>query len=208
MQVNVISDTIQEFDGLRYYLCGLYFQRDGVRLHRVVWQSFNGREIPDGWHVHHADHDRSNNQPDNLRLITAAEHMRHHHEGKRTEMPPEASEAARAWHGSEKGRDWHKEHYEKHKHKLHAKASFTCEQCGSEFNAKKTGQNSFCSNKCKSAWRREKGLDDVVRACINCGKEFAINKYRTTKTCSRKCSGAVQSRTKIERNRRLLPNSS
>ena len=48
MQVSRISDTIQEFAGERFYLCGLYFQRKGNRLHREVWKYHRG-EIPKGF---------------------------------------------------------------------------------------------------------------------------------------------------------------
>ena len=46
-------------------------------LHRAVWEATFG-PIPDGLQVHHADGDKGNNDPANLRLLTAAEHSRHH----------------------------------------------------------------------------------------------------------------------------------
>lgn len=52
-----------------------------VAEHRFVYETFNG-PIPKGHHVHHKDHDPSNNDPDNLVLMTAAEHIKHHHIGK------------------------------------------------------------------------------------------------------------------------------
>ena len=52
MDVQVISSTVQRFNGVSYYLCGKYFQRRGVRLHRMVWEYHNGK-IPQGYHVHH-----------------------------------------------------------------------------------------------------------------------------------------------------------
>ena len=57
MDVQVISSTVQRFNGVSYYLCGKYFQRRGVRLHRMVWEYHNGK-IPQGYHVHHVDDDR------------------------------------------------------------------------------------------------------------------------------------------------------
>ena len=38
MKVEVLSETRQRFMGKTYYLCGKYFQRKGVRLHREVWR--------------------------------------------------------------------------------------------------------------------------------------------------------------------------
>ena len=68
MEVKVISNTVQKFNGESYYLCGQYFQRKGKRLHRTVWEFHNGT-IPKGYHVHHKDGNRSNNAIENLTLM-------------------------------------------------------------------------------------------------------------------------------------------
>ena len=68
MEVQRISTTAQRFDGVTYYLCGEYFQRKGRRLHRAVWEHHNGK-IPNGYHVHHKDGDRNNNDISNLELL-------------------------------------------------------------------------------------------------------------------------------------------
>jgi hypothetical protein len=39
-------------------------------LHRVIWQLANGT-IPDGYVVHHKDHDKTNNNISNLELVEA-----------------------------------------------------------------------------------------------------------------------------------------
>lgn len=77
MEIQKISETAQKFDGVTYYLCGTYFQRKGHRLHRVVWEYHNG-EIPDGYHIHHRDGDRSNNDISNLELLEGHEHLSGH----------------------------------------------------------------------------------------------------------------------------------
>ena len=83
--ITVISDTIQEFNGERFYLCGSYFQHHGMRLHRMIWEYYNG-PIPEGYHVHYIDKNRSNNEIENLALMTGAEHARlHMREEKRIE---------------------------------------------------------------------------------------------------------------------------
>lgn len=46
-------------------------------LHRDVYVDHHGT-IPDGWHVHHVDHDVDNNDPGNLAAIDPIEHARHH----------------------------------------------------------------------------------------------------------------------------------
>lgn len=196
MRPTVISDTIQEFLGLRYYLCGNYFQREGVRLHRVVWSRTHGREVPDGFHVHHDDEDRSNNDPDNLVLLPGPEHTSLHQTGHQRGVPAVAIEAAKAWHGSEQGLAWHREHYASTADQLQRDASFICEQCAAPFVAKARGSNRFCCNGCKSEWRRRSGLDDVDRVCAECSASFRINRYRKTVTCSRTCAAALSVRSR------------
>lgn len=50
----------------------------GRHVHRTVMESVIGRRLLRWEHVHHKDHCRSNNDPDNLELMTASEHGRHH----------------------------------------------------------------------------------------------------------------------------------
>lgn len=187
----VISPTIQEFRGVRYYLCGKYFRANGRSLHRDVW-AFNNdwRGVPAGFDVHHRDHVISHNWSDNLEAIPAPEHASHHHKGHRR-APVAATEAARAWHGSEAGRDWHRRHYTETGERLHAKADFTCQQCGIGFTATVNGQNKFCSNGCKSKHRKASGVDDEQRTCMVCGNGFVANRYARKSCCSRKCAGAL-----------------
>lgn len=44
-----------------------------IGLHRVVWALHNNSDIPVGMQIGHIDRVKSNNHPDNLRLVTAAE---------------------------------------------------------------------------------------------------------------------------------------
>ena len=111
MEVQRISDTVQKFNGESYYRCGQYYQRKGKRLHRTVWEYYNG-EIPCGYHIHHIDGDKNNNSIDNLTLVTASEHLSNHMSTEeRKELSREAIKKAikhaPAWHKSEEGRNWH-----------------------------------------------------------------------------------------------------
>lgn len=45
--------------------------------HRLIWERTHG-PIPEGWHVHHVNHDRTDNRLENLRLVLGREHNRHH----------------------------------------------------------------------------------------------------------------------------------
>lgn len=192
------------------YFDGLKFTRDDKtgyylnstirkRLHRYVWEYHNG-EIPKGYHVHHADHDKSNNDISNLVLVNPSEHASYHGDIRaETErekiienLDKNARPKASEWHRSEEGREWHKKLYEETKEKLHEKTELTCEQCGDTFEGIKRSR--FCSNKCKAKWRRDSGIDDEVRNCEYCGKEFTVNKYSKAKCCSRTCSNRLNPR--------------
>ena len=194
----VISGTIQEFKGVRFYLCGDYFQQNGKALHREVWAETHG-PVPEGFEVHHRDHDRSNNSLGNLELLEGTEHARLHannleNRRRALEQLPAARELAKEWHQSEEGRAWHKEHYSKMSDALHAREERTCEECGTLFLGLvgKPERNRFCSNKCKTKWRYKSGVDNEERTCQVCGKAFMINKYWATKTCSRSCGRQLQ----------------
>ncbi|MDW3782140.1 HNH endonuclease signature motif containing protein [Staphylococcus saprophyticus] len=199
------------------YFNGVKFTRDDKtgyylnstirkRMHRYVWEYYYG-EIPKGYQIHHLDHDKSNNDISNLQPMIHGEHAslhamkraKEHYDEMIENLNTNARPKANEWHKSSEGSEWHKKHYENTKDKLHSKYKFECEQCGNEFVGVNNGANRFCSNKCKSKWRRDNGLDDEIRECVYCGKSFAVNKYRNTRTCSRSC--ANRQRAKVRKNK-------
>lgn len=201
MDVIVISDTIQEFNGERYYLCGKYFQKKGKRLHRVVWEYHNG-PIPKGSHVHHKDEDRHNNQPSNLELLLSGKHLElhanspEHLEYAKNHMLNVMIPKAVEWHKSEEGLAWHKEHGKQSFDKIAKEREHVCTQCGTKFKNKTIqSETKFCSNKCKSKYRRDNKLDHIEKICPVCGETFSTSKYKGTLTCSRKC-GSISSAAK------------
>lgn len=186
------------FDGLSFRKdkkTGYYLNaKTHKRLHVYVWEYFNGK-VPKGYHVHHKDHDKTNNEIDNLTLLSASEHsalhskeqVEKHYQDMIKNLKDNAIPKASEWHGSKEGKEWHKRHYEKTKAALHKQGDFICENCGKPFTAEITGNNRFCSNNCKMAYRRKSGVDNETRECECCGKEFITNKYSKAKTCSRQC---------------------
>lgn len=195
MQVTEVSDTIQEFQGLRYYLCDRYFQKNGARLHVKVWETSNG-PTPDGWHIHHKDEDRSNNQLSNLEALPGPEHLALHMNTperkaqSREHMAKVAQPAACEWHGSDAGREWHSTHYWENIAPLReVMVDCVCEQCKQPYQLSKldAGKSIYCSNKCKSAARRASGVDNETRTCPICQKPFTVNRYSKSKTCSQAC---------------------
>ena len=186
-------------DGLKFRRdkrTGYYLNRKNqVRLHRYIWEKYNG-SIASGFHIHHIDCNKRNNNIENLAIIEKGEHERLHgsmltEEQKqklRENLMENAVPEASKWHGSKNGREWHRQHYEKMKDALYAKTIKVCEYCGKEYETINNGNNRFCSNNCKAAWRRESGVDDEIRKCAFCGKEFTANKYTHKKFCTRECA--------------------
>ncbi len=78
-QVEVIDDTHQKFNGVIYTSKNNGHYEKYISIHRVVWFYYHG-EIPEGnYHIHHIDHNKSNNDIFNLQLLTRKEHRRTHY---------------------------------------------------------------------------------------------------------------------------------
>ena len=173
----------------------VYFTANRLRLHQALWADENG-PIPPGFHIHHVDGDATNNDPENLEALPAAEHMALH---PRTDYDLEHLERIRsqaaAWHSTPEGIAWHREHGRK-TWESREPVERTCDQCGGKYVTRKAAGARFCSNACKAAWRRATGIDDEDRECAICGSSFSVNKYSSARACSRKCAGRLQSRTK------------
>ncbi len=50
----------------------------GKHEHRVIGELLAGRRLERWEHVHHKDENKHNNDPSNLEIMTASEHLRHH----------------------------------------------------------------------------------------------------------------------------------
>ena len=191
----------QTFDGIQFVLDEKtgYYKHSTLRkyLHRYVWEYYNGK-IPSGYEIHHIDFDKSNNDISNLQLLSHREHKKLHadllteqqREWRRQNLTKMARPKASEWHKSKDGRDWHSVHVKQQHESGQFKRELICTQCGTKYIGElhKIGGNSFCSNKCKSAYRRLHGLNNITKVCPICGKEFATDKYAPTMTCSRSCA--------------------
>lgn len=190
-----------EYNGCRFYpdqkgyWLGKPKGRDKpVRLHVYVWETERG-PIPDGYHVHHIDHNPDHNEIENLQLISKHEHLSYHSnlqdkEWARKNMMEKAIPAAVAWHKSEEGHEWHKEQWKiSIGPSVEEKVERVCQFCGNTYLVPKfcAEGSRFCSNNCKSAWRRKAGLDNCEVNCEICGKPFVKNKYSLAKFCSDEC---------------------
>lgn len=192
--------TVACVDGLKfrkdkktgYYLSSKKIGEKRKRLHVYIWESNNGT-IPAGYDVHHKDHDKNNNDIDNLELLERDYHRNLHkielsddERKRRSENVKEkAMPMAAKWHRSEDGREWHREHGRQVFATMQEK-EYVCGYCGKIFKSKHrygADQNTFCGNNCKAAYRRRSGADNVKKICECCGSEYEANKYVKTKYC-------------------------
>lgn len=185
----------QEHFGKRFYLdqkAGYWISTTcpKIRAHVWVWNHFNG-EVEKGSHIHHMDNNKSNNDISNLQKLLAKEYMRLH-------MTPERKEKSarwcafirpltKEWHASKEGHSWHKANGISGWEGCQER-SVSCEVCATQFSTKVYRQR-FCSNTCKSMFRRRIGIDNIVKTCIVCKIVFETNKYSGTVHCGRKCGG-------------------
>lgn len=61
---------------------GYYRLSDKRLLHRAIWEEYYGQKVPEGYVLHHIDHNPKNNSIKNLQLMTAEDHLTHHHKDK------------------------------------------------------------------------------------------------------------------------------
>lgn len=184
-----------------YYICSVKSTKNKNWLHQYIYEKEVGK-IPDGYHIHHIDGNKDNNDIANLKLLTPSEHAKEHGEYKHSN-PERYKKQCEHLDRIRPDHVWPKdpEKYEIHREALKRgmrnsePVEKVCSHCGKKYVSKKFGKHLFCSNKCKSAYRRKHGLDDVVRVCHVCGEDFKINKYRKTSTCSRSCANVLRART-------------
>lgn len=191
------DETFTRDEKTGYYLITRGQKRSGRRLHKAVFEYYNG-PISEGRHIHHIDGDKNNNDISNLRLMSAREHAMLHgkeltdeqRERRRNNVVKNAIPKSIEWSKTEEASRMNREKAKKlWENKKPEK--YICTHCGKEFesiNSYGEMENRFCSNACRSAWRRKSGTDNEVRVCEVCGKEFSINKYRKTSICSRHCA--------------------
>ena len=192
-RVIVIDDNHQEFRGKKYYYrsnAGYFYGKIGtktVSLHREVWKHFFG-DIPEGFVIHHIDNDKSNNNIENLKLMSRSEHTRNHNSGVcRAMMKTFVCEyCGKEFESHDVGRNkFCSQTCNVKAFRLRHPMEKTCAYCGKIFITynKKTR---YCSNRCESCARYSDRRED--RICPVCGKSFSTTKIKDQKCCSHSCA--------------------
>lgn len=199
-------DSHQHHFGKKFYLdhqSGYWMStcKPRIRAHKWVWINYHGVP-PKGMHIHHKDGNKSNNSIENLTILSPKDHVNHHLQihpeylKKRKESCEKIRHLTKEWHGSKEGRMWHKLHALKGKFGNWEPKEYSCQLCEKKYFTKKRSLCRFCSNSCKSQWRRNEGIDNAERNCIICSTGFTVNRYSKTKTCCKKCKSLSQSKTR------------
>jgi hypothetical protein len=200
-----------EFRGLRFYARqdGYFHSKNpgGVLLHREIWSANHG-EIPDGYDVHHADDDKSNNDPGNFECRPKPDHCRHHMRSPERLAKSAESIKIAIERAAEKRRanpQWSREISSiACAASIEAKLNeplqtFQCAHCGRDYEVKPSSRKrGFCSMSCQGMARKASGIDDEDRICAECGVAFRANRYIRKDCCSRRCSGVVAARKRLQ----------
>lgn len=162
-------------------------------LHVFVWTEANG-PVPDGFQVHHARppdlRDFATTDVTQLEIMSRHAHARLHAFERqeagtlRVGFTDEDRARAATWHASPEGLEHHaangKALWEARPYR-----PVKCRRCEATFQTRVLRpEPGFCAPACRSAWRREQGLDDVDAACQRCGAAFRTNRFRPHKKCS------------------------
>lgn len=193
----------KESDGNGYYLGNVKIpgrkRKYPMRAHIYVWEKYNGK-VPNGYDVHHIDHDPRNNDISNLELLPEFDHLsmhgNEHADASRENLIKRAIPAAAEWHHSKEAIPVHRDIYEQYSREIFMKpVTKVCQYCGKEYTTtySSASRSKFCSNKCRAAARRKSGVDNIAKICENCGKPFIANKYASVKYCP-ECSFAITHR--------------
>lgn len=175
----IVVDGYNFYPTKQGYYAGSVGKKKIKRLHIYIWEKYYGA-VPKGYHVHHIDEDKTNNDISNLALVNAHDHVSmHSSSAERVEtairnMNEKARPKAIEWHKGDQGREWHKEHWKVSiAPSAEQKIKKICIMCGKEYETPKMceKQSKFCSNRCKAAYRcRVKG-----------GRTCAYNPYGARK---------------------------
>ena len=189
MQVRIIDATHQEFNGVVYHKNNLgYYCGKDCLLHREVWKFHNG-DIPAGYHVHHCDDDKNNNQIENLQLLTKSAHHKLHSANKpKVEIVcPVCGKTFLTV--AERPAKFCSAHCRNKKKYVSAQpVQKNCQECGKPFETYAAKSAKFCSKKCQ----RKNWLARIVKGtCAICGKPITFTNGQPRKTCSEQCEGLL-----------------
>ncbi|MBQ4495646.1 MAG: HNH endonuclease [Selenomonadaceae bacterium] len=194
--VEVIDDTHQRFNGVTYLKCKDGHYSKGAFIHRVVFAYYYG-EIPEGYHVHHLDDNKTNNAIVNLQCLTKQEHRRLHNK------QPLQKQCVCKTCGKifivQKECQKHTMYCSK---KCASRIKRICSLCGKDFLTSSHKPVEHCRSCArKLSWEKRRVQNPIRPSCQKrcpiCGKSFVVKiGHEKTQCCSRSCGHKLQWQTR------------
>ena len=155
------------FNGHRYHKYRGYYERR-VALHVDVYEKAHGIIIPEGYHVHHKDLNKLNNNLDNLELMTCNDHMKLHTMLTRKERTYFCSYCGKQF-SSRTTRVTDKHHYcseacrSKYSQEHRPVTERKCIICGKMFVKPKNSTAQTCSTNCTNLLMSKRRMEQLER---------------------------------------------
>jgi len=191
--VEVIDDTHQRFNGVTFCKNEHGHYHKNCNLHRTVYAYYYG-EIPEGYHIHHKDFNKNNNEIQNLQALTNQDHQKLH---ANTKIFKEftccqcgnkffaANTNARFCSKKCEGRAY--------KHSENTQETRQCVICGKIYSTYKYNNTKTCSKECKHILSGKTNAHyEHKKICPICGKIFYTSKHPKTLCCSRACGAKLR----------------
>jgi hypothetical protein len=159
-------------------------------LHRIIWEDNFGK-IPKSHEIHHKDRIRSNNDINNLQLISGRNHARLHIK-ERLKKGGDLHKKLKKWRSSEEDKQVLRSNIEKCR-KNTKEREFTCSNCGKVVNTNHPTKR-FCSKECT-----ESTSGKIEKSCVICNTLFWTkpNNKKETQTCGYSCGWNLRRRNSI-----------
>jgi hypothetical protein len=167
-----------------------------IQAHRWVWINHYG-SIPPGMDIHHKDGDKSNNEIENLEMLSRSDHLKKHWEDPKLreerrkfldEMRPKVHE----WLRSDEGR---KKQSESSKRGWKNRKTFDliCKSCNKQMKSK-IPNKIYCSNNCYMKSVRMQRIYFIEKICPICNIIFMKDKFSPKRFCSISCGAKNSSK--------------
>jgi len=191
----VMPKEYKKYFGKRFYQDkkGYWVNSMPIHAQRWVWINHHGT-IPEKMDIHHKDGDKSNNEIDNLEIISRSDHLKKHWKEGSYDLEQRRLQLseARKWLRTPQGRLVQSEKSKESwvKRKLNP-FQVLCLGCDEKFDTYQKWAK-CCSEKCYMRYRRKNKIGFIEKKCWMCGKVYLDDKHSRVRTCGKECGIKLQ----------------